>query len=225
MSTTVPPATLAKLPLLATLTDQEREALAPRLARKQVKRNSIVLKYGSSGASMFFVLEGVVRITRTDGSGKTLILLELGQGGFFGEVGLLTGRVRTADVWAVTDCTLLELDREALVAHAGRHSGLPLALATALAEKLSFTNAKVVDLAFLDVAERLYKLLWELSVPSEGEQYRIVRDRPSHQEMASSLGTSREVVSRALRSLGAAGQLEMDGQTVWLPLNQKVPFP
>lgn len=75
-----------------------------------------MLAEGEGGRSMFIVHEGRVSV-RVDGHE----VAQLGEGEFFGEMALLTGARRTADVVALTDLVAIEIDKDAvqpvLVAH------------------------------------------------------------------------------------------------------------
>lgn len=79
-------------------------------------RGETVLAEGEGGRSMFIVHEGRVSV-RVDGHE----VAQLGEGEFFGEMALLTGARRTADVVALTDLVAIEIDKDAvqpvLVAH------------------------------------------------------------------------------------------------------------
>jgi glucose-6-phosphate 1-dehydrogenase len=68
----------------------------------------VITRRGDEGKEMYFVVRGQVEVV--DGAGK--VVNTIGEGGMFGEVGMLLGMARTATVRAVSQCDLLELGRD-----------------------------------------------------------------------------------------------------------------
>lgn len=91
------PADLRSHPLLADFTDDDLSRLANRLEEVDVETGSELTRTGERALLFFLVLEGEAVVSR---DGRRLF--SLGPGDFFGEIGLLDGDVRTADVAAVT---------------------------------------------------------------------------------------------------------------------------
>ncbi len=95
-----------------------------------------IVVQGSGDRTVFLLLEGLAEVWR-DGDAVGIV----GPGGTFGEVALLTGRPRIADVVAATQCRVLALRDKTLAALVEGHSALAARLlrnlATGLAEKLA----------------------------------------------------------------------------------------
>ncbi len=105
----VPPAlleALARSPLLADLSPEERALLASFLAPVEVPAGVVFLREGEESRDMYFVVEGEARIRR-----RSLALSTLGPGGHFGALGLLTGEPRSASVHALAPLGLAKLSR------------------------------------------------------------------------------------------------------------------
>jgi CRP-like cAMP-binding protein len=116
-------------PLLDSLSAQERDALAARMRLLPMPRGQSVVQRGSAGRSMFVLAAGVAEVLVPDGQGTPQRARVLGPGDSFGEMSLLTGAERSADVQAVTPLVLFEIGADELA---------PLLLARpALAEALS----------------------------------------------------------------------------------------
>lgn len=81
--------------------------------------------------------------------------------------------------------------------------GFAFAMLEALAERLRAATAKIGHLALYDVYERVAKTLITLATQGEinGQLLWVVEKRPTHQELAAMVGTSREMVTRALKGL------------------------
>ncbi|MBA7596641.1 MAG: cyclic nucleotide-binding domain-containing protein [Calditrichaeota bacterium] len=81
--------------------------------KRQVKKGDVIFQDGSSGQSMFIILEGQVEISKILGDQKT-ILAKLGVGSIFGEMAILDNQPRSATATAITNCVVLAISREML---------------------------------------------------------------------------------------------------------------
>jgi CRP/FNR family cyclic AMP-dependent transcriptional regulator len=205
------------IPLLAKLSDQELSTLKEKLTLREVRKNALIVKEGSTSQDLMIILAGAVRVYKVGERGKEVTLANLNAGDFFGEIALLTQSPRTAHVMALEKTTLLALSREDFITHLARHSGLTLALAQSLADRLRLASGKVSDMALLDVPHRLLTTLEKMSSANPSGAGRIVIQRPTHQELADMVGSSREVISRCLKSLEIQGQLRVEGKSIFLP--------
>jgi cAMP-dependent protein kinase regulator len=106
-----PPATA--IPLFAHLSQEEFLSIVNAMCRLQYSLGEKIIKKGDPGNSIFIVCQGTVRVV-TYKEKQAILLGELHENHFFGEVAYLTGQPRTADVIAQTDCDLLEI-RSALM--------------------------------------------------------------------------------------------------------------
>jgi thioredoxin-like negative regulator of GroEL len=84
------------------------------LHRRHHPAGAIVLNEGDPGDSIFLLAKGSVRVLVIGGHGRALEIRRLDAPDFFGEVAALSGQLRSATVVAVSECELLEIDREAL---------------------------------------------------------------------------------------------------------------
>ena len=106
-------ATLSHIPLFARLDAAGDDALLRRLTRKTVKESEPVFWFGDSGDTLYIIDTGRVAVTAPDADGNHVLLDTLGPGGIFGELSLLDGGPRSATVRAISECSLLALNREA----------------------------------------------------------------------------------------------------------------
>src|SRR5437899_4828335 len=107
---------------------------------------------------------------------------------------------RSANVVAVEDADLLSLDHEAFRTHLATHPTTALAILAEMSRRLRHADEVIGNLALLDVYARVARVLRELAL-KQGEQVEggiLIRERPTQQEIAGLVGTSRETVSRAL---------------------------
>ena len=108
------PEVIAGSDLLAPLSAAERERLAEGARSHRFTDGEVIVREGDVTSSMFLVANGRVAVSArgTTGSSQKLAILEVG--GAFGEISLLTGEPRMATVRALTEATLVEIDKATL---------------------------------------------------------------------------------------------------------------
>lgn len=102
--------TLGAVSVFGDLSAEERRELAERSAERLYAAGEAIVREGSPGDSMFVVCRGRVRVTLAPDGRE---VASMGEGGFFGEMSLLTGAPRTATVVAAAECTLMEVTADA----------------------------------------------------------------------------------------------------------------
>lgn len=109
------PEDVAESPLFSSFSPEELEAVIAGLELLTFEPGDVIVLEGDPGDSLFVVTTGVVKaFLREPGPSPPRLARLLGEGEFFGEVSVLSGRPRTATVTAATPCELLELDRATL---------------------------------------------------------------------------------------------------------------
>ncbi len=106
----------ARVPLFDDLPRDAFVELVNRLSYRRYGKGEHILKEGEPGRSFFVIVEGKVRIWKKLPGGEELQLATLGDGAFFGEMALLSGAPRTANVSAENDTELLEVS-DAVLRH------------------------------------------------------------------------------------------------------------
>lgn len=106
---------LQQVDILAPLAEAAQEALVDAAQVRFYSRGETIIKMSTAGNSMFIVHEGTisVRIPDDSAAGRHEVA-QLGPGSVVGEMALLTGEARTADVVALTDVTAIEISKQAL---------------------------------------------------------------------------------------------------------------
>lgn len=106
---------LRNIPIFATVSDDELAELADLLATREYAPGQPIVFLGDTGADMFILRTGRVLVSYPDDAGQEVPIEEMGPGSFFGEISLLDGGPRTANIRAVTAVELLSLQREDFV--------------------------------------------------------------------------------------------------------------
>lgn len=120
-------------PLLASLANEERDTLAAAMRLRQVDRDVRVFQRGEVGRSMFVLAAGVAEVRVVDNGGQPIRAAVLGPGDSFGEMSLLTGAERSADVVAILPLVLFEIEPEVLAPLLAARPALAEALSRAAA--------------------------------------------------------------------------------------------
>jgi tetratricopeptide (TPR) repeat protein len=114
-----------KSPLFEMLGAEEREAVIGEMVLEEHDEGSVILNEGDPGTSMYVITTGEVKVfTRGAGGHGSVYLAKLGEGDFFGEVSVLTGKPRTATITASQRTELLRLDKTKLDSALTQHPGI-----------------------------------------------------------------------------------------------------
>lgn len=203
---------LRNVPLFAELNEAELEKVSKVSVRKRVERSAFVVRAGDSTDSLYILLTGRAKVTNHDEEGKEIILAWLGPGEFFGEMGLIDGSPRSANVVAAEPCELLVLSKEAFQRCLQDNFQVAQKLMQILVRRLREADRNIESLALLDVYGRVARLLLELSEDDDGR--RVVKKKISKQDMARMIGASREMVSKVMRDLELSGYILCENNQV-----------
>lgn len=197
----------------ATLTE-----LARRMTVKRWHASAIIVGQNEPATALYIVYRGTAKSVLFGENGREMTLATLGPGDVFGEAGLLDGKPRAANLVAVDDVVLLQLDRAVFMEHLSATPRTMMALLEAMAGRLRQAEELVGNLALHDVCTRLTRTLIAI-----GEQQGELRDggimiryRPTQQDLANMVGTCRETVSRALSSMARKGLVVSRGRSLLL---------
>ncbi|MCG6963683.1 MAG: Crp/Fnr family transcriptional regulator [Acidobacteria bacterium] len=191
---------LSRIDLFSELTAEELAAVAQVAQVHKLPRDTVVFDTGDAADAVYVVASGKVNIVVTSSEGKELILAVLGAGQVFGEMGLLDSSPRSAAVTTATAVELLVINRDEFHRMLDTQPQISRKLLTMLAQRLRRANAKMESLAYMDVAGRLARYFLDLARDhgqALGNGWLVVR-RPTHSDIAHSIGTSRETVSRLI---------------------------
>jgi len=106
---------LREVDILSPLSEESRQTIAAGTRVHFYSKGETILRHAAAGDSMFVVHSGTASVRLPDDSDQGWHeVAQLGSGTLFGEMALLTGETRTADVVALTDVTALEIGKDAL---------------------------------------------------------------------------------------------------------------
>jgi len=173
-----------------------------------------IFSEGDSCAGFHVVVEGLVRIFRVNAEGRLHTLSLLRPPAAFNEVAAVDGRSNPFNAVAVTYAEVLVIPHDRLLKLL---SISPVLLQNAM-QALAHLNREYIerleDMTFRSIPSRLAKLF--LHETTYHDQIAETPTQLTQEEIASILGTTREVVGRALRELLNAGLLEKRGRAVYV---------
>jgi len=164
---------------------------------QSVERGQTIFTKGDVGTSLFAILEGQVKVISFSMQGKNAVLNFLGPGDIFGEIALLDGGARTADVTAVTRCKLIVIDRRDFLPLLHSKPDIAQKLIEILCARLRNTSRQLEEVMFLDLSGKLAKTLLRMSNPKAAPGNRKVL--LTQNEIAQIVGASRESTNKQLR--------------------------
>lgn len=138
---------LQRVDFLAPLPMETQEALVQAAQVRFYSRGETIIRIGGAGDSMFIVHDGTVsvRIPDDTAAGRHEVA-QLGPGSVFGEMALLTGEGRTANVIALSDVTAIEITKTALQPILQSHPEIMQVISSKVTERrLKLSELKAAD--------------------------------------------------------------------------------
>ncbi len=136
----------SKVLLFKYLSPQEINWMMVKWEARDVAQDTVIIKEGTTGDEMYLIESGTVEVFLTRGD-LVLVLSELGESSFFGEMALLTDKPRSATVKAKTDCRLYALKKNQFMEIINENPKIAAKFLLAMGEDLSHrimtTNANL----------------------------------------------------------------------------------
>ncbi len=212
---------LNRIFLFSDLSKQEIARLSTLMTEKVYKRGEDILVQNEKGDSLYIILEGKVKVVLYGDKGREIILSILKSGDFFGEMALLDEDVRSAYVITLEKTRVLVLPREIFLDWLNKHPAFAVKLLKYLSNRLRHADEIISNLTLLDAYGRVARYLIEL-VKREGRdignEY-VIDNRPTHNVIASQIGTTRETVTRTLNDFIKRGVIRQSGKMLFVRKN------
>lgn len=209
---------LKKVSLFENVQTDELERIAGLLTARETPKDSQIVAQDEPGDAMYIIARGRVKVVLYGDNGREVILTILKAGEFFGEMALVDDGPRSANVIASEDATVLILKRDSFREYLLKSPQMALNIMAELSRRLRRADEIIGNLATLDVYGRVAHIMIELA-KKDGEEVEegiLIRERPTQQDIASMIGTSRETVSRVLSEFQKRGFVEMRGREILL---------
>jgi CRP/FNR family cyclic AMP-dependent transcriptional regulator len=211
------------VPLFNGLSTSDLNALCGMMIRKQFKAGEVIVHEEEEKGQTFFIINsGVVHVAVMTSEGKNAILATLRRGDFFGEMALLDGEPRSASVVAAQQCDVFLLYRRMFLDILERFPKIGVHLLIEMSKRIRRANRHINTLSMMSVYGRVADVLLQLAKEQgiRGQNMIVIHNRPTHQTIADTAGTSRETVSRILAQLQKKHYIAIDGKKLVI-LNEK----
>jgi len=148
---------IRSVPLFASLEDDEVRDLRSLLRTREAPADTELFHAGDLGDAMYLIESGRVRITINDDDNKEIILAELAQGDFFGEMAIIDGKQRSASATVSENAVLAVLSRDDFLRFIRNNPGVALEMLSATFGRLRRTDKLLAQRVSRNVNEEQQK--------------------------------------------------------------------
>ena len=192
---------LKNVPIFADLSSSDLEKISNKMILRNYNKGQVILLEESKGETFFVIKTGEVKVTKLSDDGREVILAILGESDFFGEMSLLDGEGRSANIVANEDSTALTLSRNDFLSCLESYPKIAISLLEELAVRLRKSDKHIESLSLSDSEHRIgitiARLAEEIGTIKKGIV--SIKKLPFQQDIAIMAGTSRETVSRTIK--------------------------
>lgn len=214
---------LRRVPIFNGLTETELQFLAERAVPRDYLKGELLFTEGDPCAGLFVIESGQVRIFKSSPNGREQVLAVEGPGSSVAELPLFDGGNYPASTAALKDAKIYFISKQDFHSLCLVHPQVPLKVLKVVGGRLRKLVGIIEELSFTTVRSRLISLLVRRAKAGKKTREGIeIELPPSNQELASEIGTVRELVSRNLSRLQAEGLINMEGKTVTIPDLQRL---
>ena len=205
---------LREVPIFTELDDASLNIIMQMTVRRSFLKGTMIVIEEDQTDTLYIIESGSVKITRLNDEGREVILALLGPSEFFGEMALLDGQGRSANVMALEDTVLFTLIRRDFLDALSRFPSISIQLLREMALRLRKSDEQIKSLSLSDAEHRigiaLHRIAEDMGTFKMGEV--VIKKLPFQQDIANMAGTSRETVSRMLKNLEGKGLMKRDGR-------------
>ena len=173
-------------------------------------KDSLFLAEGYYTDVLYFIVSGLVKVYKTSPNGKEQVLHIAPPGDSLNDVSLYDGGPNAAGMVALTPVVLYTIDKEDIIRVLQENPRLMMNVIGALAERIRRDSNLLEDLSSSQVLARLAKLF----LGRYGGEELTAGLNLTQKDMASLVGSSREMVNRSLRVIEEMGGIRMSRRSV-----------
>jgi len=209
---------ISQCSLFQGLESRDIQLLATICSEKKAVRGELLFVEGTPASGFYLVVQGQVKIYKSNAEGKEKILHICEPGESFAEAPVFHGDPYPASACAMKMTHLLAFPREKFAGMIARHPSLSLNMLANFAMKLRRFTLQIEDLALRDAPSRIASHLLYLTKVQKRTDH-VTLSLPKGQ-LANLLGASPETLSRVFSRLDEEGVIRMQGKVISL-LNLK----
>ena len=201
------------------LSDEKIDEIKKYFTLREYPKGSMIILEEEYGDVVFLVKKGTVKITRVNDEGKEVILSLMGEYDMVGEMSVIDGESRSANVLAQENCELYAIRSEDFLRLLKENFEISFSLMAELANRIRKSDQHIEALSLSDAEHRIgvsiLNLAEELGVIVKGKV--TIDNLPFQQDIANMSGTSRETVSRILKLFEDRNMLIKKGHKLMIP--------
>lgn len=210
--------TLARVPLFSDLADTELRLVEARAIHREYRAGETIFCEGEQCSGLYVVQKGHVRVFKSSPDGREQVLAIEGPASSVAELPVFDGGSYPACACAVEATEMLFISKEDFQALCVENPNVALKVLRVVSHRLRGLVGMIEQLSFMSVRHRLAALLLRMAKTGKQTKAGIEFDLSvSNQELASQIGTVRELVSRNLSQFQNEGLLHLNGRTVMIP--------
>ncbi len=187
--------------VLNVLSDEELERLVPMLTERQFRPRQVLFSAGDPAERVYLIVKGRVKIYQVAENGKEIILDVVGKGGVVGDMAIVEDGERTACAMAIDDAMAVSISWEDFSHLLQQSPKLGFAMMELMAKRLAGMQRTFMNIVSKPVSARLADVI--ISRQEDG----VVHLGLTHQELAQTIGTSRETVTALLSRFVTLGAI------------------
>jgi CRP/FNR family transcriptional regulator, cyclic AMP receptor protein len=203
---------LRQIPYFRAVSLDDIAEVVRTLRIRHCQKGEVVFRRGDLCEGLHIVLSGHIRTVIASADGREQVLKVFGPGRTFADISVFDDEPLPADAVAITESSIAVLPRTQVIDLLKRHPDAAIEVIRLFASRLRAYKQLVEDLSLRSVAGRVAKLLIDRAsgVETLVEESRSQRLTYTQDEIASMVGSVREVVQRALKAFEHAGLVEID---------------
>ena len=179
--------------VMSVLSDEELERLIPLLSERRFRPRQLLFTAGDPPERVYLILKGRVKVYQVAENGKEFILDVVGRGGVVGDMAIVEDGERIACAQAIDATVAVSISWEDFSHLLQQSPRLGFAMAELMARRLAGMQRTFMNLVSKPVSARLADLL-----RTREDEDGVIRLGLTHQELAQTIGTSRETVTALL---------------------------
>jgi CRP-like cAMP-binding protein len=202
---------LQQIPYLRSVPAGELQALATSLRERRYQAGDVIFRKGDSSEGLGVVLRGRVRTVTTSSEGREQVLKMFGPGRTFADIAVFDDEPQPAEAIAVSESTVVFIPQADLLDLLKHHPDAAIEVIRLFASRLRAYKQMVEDLSLRTVVTRISRLLVDRArgTPTLVEESANSSPEYTQDEIAAMVGSVREVVQRAMKTLEHAGLIQM----------------
>ena len=209
---------IRKILIFSDLEDDNLRDVLRHCREIDVDKGEVIVSENTPGDALYVIVGGEVKVTMISNEGKEIILSTLQAGDFFGEMSLLDGSTRSANVISISSSSLLKLSRADFLNQILPNADIAAGILAVLSRRLRAANERIINLISLDAFDRLARY-FQKEAAVKGRPLidgSVVFERLPQSDIAATIGSSRETVTRMIREMVELDYIAVSGRSIIL---------